>query len=215
METQIQEQQPARLGAVLLRVAWLAILLGLVIEIVLLLIAAGYGRFRSLKPFAADLAQKISWSEIVCLGLAVGSTAAKSRGLLMGLLGLVSAPAAFFIARAVHKGAMQVVAISGDAAAGPSPVLVAIIKGLEYGFLGFALHWIQQRPWGGASAHAGLGLLAGMVFGGAILGLIIQAAPGPLPPAVLVSRAANEFIFPVGCAVVIYVSDIIGKRMAR
>jgi hypothetical protein len=54
-----------------------------------------------------------------------------------------------------------------------------------------------------------------MVYGCAVLGLIIQAAPGPLPPAVLVSRAANEFIFPVGCAIVIYVSDILGKRMAR
>jgi hypothetical protein len=37
-------------------------------------------------------------------------------------------------------------------------------------------------------------------------------APAPTPPVGLVSRVLNELIFPVGCAAVVYASNILGKR---
>ena len=46
------------LGATLLRVAWFAIILGLVIEAVLLVLAAGFGDIPGIKEIAVDLVQK-------------------------------------------------------------------------------------------------------------------------------------------------------------
>jgi hypothetical protein len=196
----------------LLHVAWLGILLGFVIEAILLSIAAGFGNFQSARPFVADLAQKISWSVIVCVGLAVGSAASKARDVMMGLMGLLAAPVAFYAARSIHKGAMQALSMSGGPAGGPSPLLLAIVKGVEYGCLGIALYWIQQRPWGGAAAHVGGGLVIGIVFAAVILTLTIQAALHPPSLASLIARGANEVIFPVGCALVIFSADVLGKR---
>src|SRR5690348_4050321 len=83
-----------------LRVAWLSIGLGLALEILLLVLAAYTDTAGTTpKPFLSDLAQKISWSFIVCVGLAFGSTAAKGREKTMGLLGLMSAPVGFAAAR--------------------------------------------------------------------------------------------------------------------
>src|SRR5258706_15308202 len=80
------------LGGQILRVAWMSILLGVALEI-LVLVLAGYTNTggSSPKPFLADLTQKVSWGFIVCVGLAFGSTAAKPREGIMGILGLVSA----------------------------------------------------------------------------------------------------------------------------
>ena len=49
----------------ILHTAWLAVLLGVGIEGMLLAIAAGSGPLASLKPFVADLMQKVSWSVVV------------------------------------------------------------------------------------------------------------------------------------------------------
>lgn len=60
-----------------LRVAWLSVGLGIVLEILLLVLAAFTDTGgASPKPFISDLAQKISWSFIVCIGLALGLAAA-------------------------------------------------------------------------------------------------------------------------------------------
>src|SRR5215471_11575250 len=54
-------ERGATLGATLLRVAWFAIILGLVIEAVLLVLVAGFGDIPGIKEIAVDLVQKISW----------------------------------------------------------------------------------------------------------------------------------------------------------
>lgn len=73
-----------------LRVAWLSIGLGLALEVVVLVLAAFTGTAGDTpKPFISDLAQKVSWSFIVCVGLAFGSTAGKARESIMGALGVV------------------------------------------------------------------------------------------------------------------------------
>src|SRR3712207_5242448 len=89
-----QDPSPARTAAAggelwrkILRVAWLSILLGIVLEVLLLVLAAYTGTGGTTpKPFISDLAQKVSWSFIVCVGLAFGSTASKARSGVMGLL---------------------------------------------------------------------------------------------------------------------------------
>lgn len=194
----------------LLTVAWMAILLGLVFELLFIAVSIGFsGQLGDWKPFVADFVQKVSWSTIVCIGLALGTTAAKARGAVMGLLGLISAPLAFTLARMLHKAAQQLLSIPPGAAT-QFPVAVALTKAIEYGCLGLALGWIVRQRWGGLAAHAGFGLLAGLVFGGVIV-LILQNA-SQVPPPKLAAQAVNEVLFPVGCSIVLYGAQALGRR---
>lgn len=199
----------------LLYVGWLAVLLGLTMEAILVALAAGFGTLKGANPALADLVQKVSWSTIVCVGLAVGTTAKKARGPAMGLAGLLAAPLAFMVARSLHDGAKEALSVAADAGPGPSLILIAILKGLQYGSFGLALDWVAKKPWGGLSVHLATGLAVGVVFGGAMVALFVQAAPQTPPVPALVSRAANECLFPIGCALVVYTSNILKKLSGR
>jgi hypothetical protein len=203
----------SNLGATLLRVAWLAIGLGMAMEGILLLLSAGFGNFLGLKSMVADLARNVSWSLLVCVGLSVGTAVQKARVPVMGFLGFLAAPAAFEISRVIHKGAIQALAISGSAGDDLSPFLLALIKGLEYGCLGLAVGWVSQRPWGGATAHMAVGFVVGLIFGGTIVALL--AASGPEVSATsLVPRGVTEVLFPVGCSLVLFSAEALGTTMA-
>ncbi len=209
-------EQASSLGATLLRVAWLAILLGLMIEVLLLVLGGALGEVLGVRPLVADLVRSISWSVFVCVGLAVGTAVAKARVPLMGSMGLLSAPLAFEASRVMHKGTLEALAATGEITSGGSSILlVAFVKGLEYGCLGLAIGWVGTRPWGGAAAHAAIGLAIGLVFGGSILGIALVSAPEPLATADLVSRGVNEVLFPVGCSLVLFSATALGKRAAR
>ena len=202
------------LGATLLRVAWLAILLGLAMEGVLLVLAAGLTNIPEAKVVARDLVEKVSWSFVVCTGLAVGTAvpAGKGREGAMGLAGLLAAPLAFTIARTLHRGVGEALDLAAAGASSPSPFFLALIKAVEYGFLGAALGWLGRRPSAGVGSHIAVGLAAGVVFGGAIVTLAAWAIPQP-PAASLLSTGVNELLFPVGCALAIFVAEALGKRL--
>src|SRR5947209_396200 len=195
---------PRELWRTLLRVAWLAILVGCGLELLLLLVASGLGTLHGLKPFVADLTQKISWSVIVCVGIALGSAAAKAQEAMMGLLGFISAPVGFYAARAIHKGVTQALGMASQA--GGAAIGLALLKAVEYGVFGLALYWVQKRAWG-VLAHVGMGFGIGAVFGAGVLAL----TGTHLPLAAMVSREINEIFFPIGCALVIYSTEVIKK----
>lgn len=195
-----------------MRVAWVAILLGLAMEGSLLLVGTGFGELLGLKPFVAGLVKNVSWSVFVCVGLAVGTTLSKVRLPAVGLLGFLAAPLAFEVSRVLHKGTLEALAASGGGDE-LSPLLVAIIKGLEYGCLGMAVAWLGRRPWGGAVAHMAAGLTVGVVFGGLILLLLVGSSPQP-PVADLVTQGINEVLFPVGCSLVLFSAGALGERVA-
>ena len=201
-----------RVASTLFRVAWLAILLGVAMEALLLLFAAGFGIFPGFKPLAADLVRQVSWSTIVCVGLALGTAVSKARAPLMGVLGLLAAPAAFTVSRSLHQGAVKTLEIAGSGADAPPVLLLAILKAVEYACLGMAIGWIGRRTWGGLSAHVATGLLVGLIFGGTILALTYQMSPEPPATATLVSRGANEILFPVGCSLVLFAATAMGNR---
>jgi hypothetical protein len=175
---QTNDVQAPDLGATLLRVAWLAVILGLAMEVLLLVLGGVVGDALGLKPFVADLVRNVTWSVFVCAGLAVGTAVVKARAPLMGFLGLVSGPLAFEASRVVHKGTLEALAITGGGG-NLSPVLVAGIKGIEYGCLGLGVGWVSQRRWGGAAAHVAVGLLVGLTFGSVELALVAGATPPP------------------------------------
>jgi hypothetical protein len=209
---QTNDAQAPELGATLLHVAWLAVILGLVMEVLLLVLGGAVGEALGLKPFVADLVRNVTWSVFVCAGLAVGTTVVKARAPLMGVLGLISGPLAFEISRAFHKGTLEALAITGGGG-GASPVLVAVIKGIEYGCLGLGVGWVSQRRWGGAAAHVAVGLLVGLSFGSVQLVFAAGATPPP-PTSDLFVAGVNEVLFPVGCSLVLFSAGALGKKAA-
>ena len=207
----------AGLGSTLFRVAWLAILLGFAMEILLLLFTAGFEILPGFRSVLADLIGKVSWSALVCAGLAIGTAASKVRAPFMGLLGLLAAPIAFHVSRTLQQGMAKTleVAAAGAPVGTYTLILLALLKAVEYGCLGAAIGWIGRRPWGGALAHAAVGLAVGILFGGAIVGFTYWTAPEPLAATDLFSRGANEILFPVGCSLVLYSATALGERVGR
>jgi len=196
----------------ILKAAWLAVALGIAIEGSIVAAAALFGGSPGARPVSADLVQKVSWSLLVCVALAVARTASRATPVVMAGVGLLAAPAAFAVARGLHKGVAQALGLAAVAATAPSPVVLALLKGLEYALLGLAIGWIARKSWGGLAAHSAAGLAAGILFGVPVLVLTAAALPGQ-PAAAHAARAVNELLFPVGCALVLYASDTLGKRL--
>jgi hypothetical protein len=197
----------------LLRVAWLAILLGLLLQLALLLVGAGFGTVTGLELLLAETSRTVCWSLLVCVGVALGRVAAKGRVPLEGATGLLAAPLALTAANTLQKGVAEALNVTG-APVGPAPLWVLAIKAAEYACLGLALGWIGRRAWGSALGHAGAGLVTGIVFGGAFLTIIIQSAPTPLSTPSLLARGINELLFPVGCALVVFIAEVLGRHVA-
>jgi hypothetical protein len=199
----------------LVTVAWLSIGVALALEVLLLVVAGYHGEMgTSPKPFVADLAQKISWGFIACMGLAIGSTVSKARPAAMGFLGLIAAPLGFHAARAAHKGVGQALGIAATKAALPI-VLLSVVKAVEYGMLGVAIAFVARRYKGSFRAYALTGLAFGVLFGGAVLAVLAQSSPQPVDAYFLLSRGINEVLFPVCCSMVLYAGDAVSQRLAR
>lgn len=204
------------LGVILLRVAWLSVLLGLGMEALLLLFAASSGLIPGLGEIVAASVQKISWAVIVCTGIALGTTVSSIfRAPLMGMLGFLAAPVAFHVARTLHQGTKEALEITGGVASiGESVFLIALIKGVEYACLAALIGWIGRRPWGGLAPHILVGLAVGILFGGTILALTYVSAPEPPSLTALISRGIDEVVFPVGCSLVLFSAQALGNRVA-
>jgi hypothetical protein len=175
----------------LLRVAWLAILLGLLLQLALLLVAIGFGTAPSPGPLLAETLKTLSWSLLVCVGVALGRVAAKGQ---------------------VQKGVAEAVDAAG-VPAGPAPLWVLAIKAAEYGCLGLALEWVGRRAWHSALGHTAVGLATGVVFGGVFLAVVVQSAPTPLSTPSLLARGLNELLFPVGCALVVFIAEVLRTHL--
>lgn len=196
------------------RVAWMSIGLGIALEVLLLILAAFTGTAGdSPRPVIADLAQKVSWSMLVCIGLALGTVAQRLRSVLMGGLGFLAAPAAFATAKAVHKGIGQALGVVSPGAALAIPLLIALLKAIEYGVLGAVLGKLGKTE-RALSTYLAAGAAVGIVFGSAIVVAMTKnlAAASAID---LAAKGINELLFPVGCSLVIYASDTMGRKLAR
>src|SRR5918994_5670545 len=104
------------LGSKLFRVAWLAILLGFAMKILLLLFTAGFEILLGFRSVLVDLIGKVSWSALVCAGLAIGTAASKVRAPFMGLLGLLAAAIAFHVSRTLQQGVAKTLEVAAAGA---------------------------------------------------------------------------------------------------
>ena len=198
----------SKLQVTLTRVAWMSILLGFVMEA--LLVAARLGAF-TMDAATAELVNRVSWSVLVCTGLAIGDTLAEnSRPLLLGLSGLVGAPLAFAVARGAHKATAELMGIAqpGDPI---SPLLSAGIRGIEYMCLGLVIFWLKKQPRSTVMGYIASGLAIGLVFG-LVLMFFNPAVTNSLSSMLVWS--VNELAFPVGCTLVLFASTAVGKKIA-
>jgi hypothetical protein len=154
----------------------------------------------------------VSWSLLVCVGVALGRVAAKGRLPAEGITGLLAAPLALTVANTVQKGVAEAVNAAG-VPAGPTPLWVLAIKAAEYACLGLALNWVGRRAWHSALGHLAVGLMVGVVFGGVFLAVVVQTAPTPLSTPALLAKGLNELLFPVGCALVVFIAEVLRTHL--
>jgi hypothetical protein len=204
---------PDRFVKQLFTAAWLSVIVAIAIELLLIILAAVFRKYGGPAPFIADFVQKLAWSTLVCVGLAVGLAAGKLRPQVMGLLGLLAAPLAFTAAKALHKSAEKALELTSAAAPpGPTPLQFVILRAVEYACLGIILGWVSRKTWGTLRTHAAIGLAMGLMFGGMVILLTLNNAKTSPTAYQLGARAVNEIIFPIGCSMVIYAANVLGRR---
>jgi hypothetical protein len=185
----------------LLVAAALSVALGLFVQAVVMLAVQKWPA----NPLA-ETAQKITWSTVVCSALAIGTSLRKALPGVVGLLGLVTAPAAFFAAKATQKALSAGASAAGPAV--PDALETAAVKGVQYLVFGVLIVLVaSKRGW---KSHAAVGLLVGAL--GAVwihYRLVTANDPAPASP-VLLARALNEVVFPLGCALVLWIAGRLG-----
>jgi hypothetical protein len=208
------EAPPAPTGtaALVLHACWFAILVGLAVQISLLVASVAFGRAPKLNPLIVDFAQRIAWSTIVCASISVALAASKLPVSFMGLAGLLSASVAFKIARSVQKGVAAALGVAPAVAKGPSPLVLGAIKGIEYGCLAAVIAWLVKRKERSAATHAATGLTVGVFFGGIALGYTYWTNFKLFSAADAVTRGLNEVLFPVGCSLVLFATEVWAKQ---
>lgn len=189
-------------------VAFWSVVVGIVLELALLGVAAYADRLPAGAAAFAQVAGKVTWSSIVCIGISCGLSLAHSRERLMGLLGAVSGPVGFTVARSVHKGTLQAMSNAPEAVVLPDvlpPFALAALKAVEYGVFGYWLGRIARDERAPLGRFVRAGFVIGVVFGAVFLALYRRARP-EADAVEVISKAVNELVFPVGCAVVLYVA---------
>jgi hypothetical protein len=211
--------EPSTTGGLTLQrmvmVAWLAILLGLVMQGLSLAGRTSVGAHPTLTQIVVDLSQGITWSFFVCAGVGLGTALGKARAALGGLVGVITAPLAMGLA----KGSQKVMGSALGAAEKPvivSLMTLGVLRAIEYGLLGWALAWLVSRQESRAWHFVLAGGLAGLVFGGSITWLTIAIATAKdmvMAPPQIIATALNEMVFPIGCALVVYMALRVGRQL--
>lgn len=193
----------------LLRAIWLAILVGLGVEILCLALQTGLIKLPPIATILADTLQRVSWSVLVCAGLAAGLALPRGPGIAsnggaMSLIGVLSAPLAFAAARALHQAVLHAASGEPGAAAGPLVFAVAGIRAVEYGVFGYVLARLVRLPPPKWRGYVGLGAAVGATFGTVTLITMNAMSATTVGVAVTIVRGVNELAFPIGCALVLY-----------
>lgn len=200
----------------LVTIAWLSILLGLVIQALILVGKLAGGAPAPGPPVLAGVAQGVTWSLLVCLGVGIGAMVMRAPISLAGLIGFASAPIALGTAKGVQRAVGQLLDTPQGGGISLALLVIALIKAFEYGFLTFMLcRWFRKKH-ERLLSYLLLGIGTGVVFGGVIVlvsSLFAHGAGNPLAPPALIGLIINETLFPVGCAMVIYAWLYIGRHV--
>jgi hypothetical protein len=196
-------------------VALLALTLGFVMQgVILAAKLAGGVPFPGLR-LLVDLAQGVTWSFLVCAGVAIGAALAKGRAALAGLIAGLFTPLALAAAKSSQK-VMGALINASDAPALLSLATLSVIKAIEYGILGWVLAVLVQKSEARPAPYVAAGAAVGLVFGGSIVVLnrqVALAAGTQLDGSALAVSIINEVLFPIGCSMVIFAGVWVGRNL--
>lgn len=206
---------PRRAIQRVITVAWLSIMLGLAMQALLLAAKIAVGPWPPYSKVILDLVQGVTWSFFVCAGVGLGTTVAKSKAYLGGVIGMIAGPLAMGVAKGTQKlvGSMLGVA--------DSPVIVSLaelglVRAFEYGILGWALASMVARDETRAHRFLAMGALVGVLFGGGATWLTFELARAKqmtLSDAQMLTTALNEVLFPIGCSLVVFIALTVGRHL--
>jgi hypothetical protein len=198
-------------------IAVLSVALGLFVQLLILAAKLAAGRGFPGMVLVADITQGVTWSLLVCTGVAIATAMLRLRAAFSGLLSAIVAPLSLALAKALQRlvaGALDLV----EQPAALSLATVSVARAVEYGVLGFLLGTLVQRQEQRFSRFAGAGAVVGIVLGGAVVGLSVWIAAGagtPLSAAAIATGVVNEMVFPIGCGIVVYAGLLAGKSFSR
>lgn len=198
-------------------VAWLAIALGLTVQILVLAAQLVGGATFSGPRFLAAVTQGVSWSVIVCIGIAAGTILMRASVTFAGVIGFVCAPVALGVARGTQRGVSELLGLPAEGIT-TTLVAVAALKALQYGFLGLMLARLVQHGTERLRPYVVLGVATAATFGGVIVvvtAMIARSAGTPVTTSGLAGLMVNELVFPLGCVLVVFTVQTVARLQPR
>jgi hypothetical protein len=195
-----------------LKVSWLTLGLGLILEMIGFLIDVVMGQADSLTVFGLDLLKKLLWSLPLCITL----ISVSQRSLNMGLAGLLAAPILTLSSSLVESQLREVFLATTTEALSFASIKSAMFRGLEYGLLGFVLGYLTQRQKNTFFNHGLIGLGIGLLFGSIVVIPQLRFTAPSLDYSYSVSSPSTlaiigqniaELIFPVGCSLIVRITE--------
>jgi hypothetical protein len=209
----LQPVHTSALSSQLFAAAWMSVALGFTLEALTALGAFTLGRGTELQVFLANVGQKVGWGTLVCVGLAFAKAFKPKDTGASAWAGILGAPLAFTIGRAVHKGLSQALGLDVASAAPALLVLLASIKALQYGVLGSTLARLDLQENATMASYLRTGAWVALLFGGATLAVTALFSPARSDAAAWLARGINELLFPLGCSLILFVASAAGKRL--
>lgn len=209
-------EDPAALRG-LAAIAMLAVVLGIAVQLLILTAKLTTGLQVPGIIFLVDLAQGVTWSILVCTGVAIATSVLKARAVLAGIMSAIFAPVAIGLAKASQRmvaGLLEVAEQQAILSLGS----VSLLRAVEYGALGYLLGTLAQRSEKRLHRYLAAGLTVGVFLGGAVLALtafFARRSGLPFGSAQIATGVINEVVFPVGCAIVIYAGQLVGRSFTR
>ncbi len=187
----------------LLHISWLALGLAVLLELLAFAVDTSLGQADSLAEFALGLTKKVAWSLPLCAALAVVA----QRGSIMGITGIFAAPFASLFSGLIDSQFRELFMTVATDALTLKALSMAAFRGLEYGLLGALIGYLVERQRGNLRNHCLIGLLVGSVFGLTVVYLQLQVPYSHVGETVL--QNMSEFIFPLGCSVILKVVSVL------
>jgi hypothetical protein len=144
----------------------------------------------------------ITWSLLVCFGVAAGSALSRMSEAVASAVAFVCTPIALLLSKAVQGGVNEVLEHTSTSLP-PGLGLIAAVKACEYAALAYVLARLANAGVHALAPHLVAGLGAAAVFGTTIVAIAAKAPNPDLGMSAIATTSINEALFPLGCVVAV------------